>query len=105
MKAKSAGTWFSLDLGDGVLAAAACSDLEEKFQPLFVAAGKPADMAILKRHDNDNSLHCTVTAYFSPASADLAIALGATPCAKPGRHGLELIVGTLDAWSTLFPQS
>lgn len=105
MKEESAGAWFCLDLGDGVLAAASCSELEEKFQPLFAAAGRPADMAIFKRHDNDNSLHCAVIAYFSPATSDLAIACRASPCSKPGRHGLQLVAGTSEAWPALFAKS
>jgi hypothetical protein len=98
-------TWFALDLGDGVLAGSLCDDIEQKFQQQFIAAGRPAARAVFKRHDNESSIHCTVTAYFSPATADLANALHATPCPRPARRGLELLAGTQDAWSALFPES
>lgn len=93
--------WFSLPLGDGLMAGPACADIEEKFATLFAAADKSAQRAVFKRHDTEHSLHCEVTVYFSPATRELALALGATPCARPVPRGLDLLAGDPACWSLL----
>ncbi len=94
--------WFSLSLGDGIMAAAACEDIAGQFLVRHRAAGRPANMAVFKRHDSDLSLHCEVTAYFSPAAVELARAFGATPCIKPSRRGLDLVAGDPACWPAVF---
>lgn len=93
--------WYSKSLGDGMWAPTACAEIEEKFQPLFEAAGKPVSMAVFVRRE-EGSLHCEVTAFFSPAAADVAKAIEASPCIKPAREGLNLLAGSDDCWSVLF---
>lgn len=94
--------WFSLAAGDGVSSTSVCGQIETRFAPMHDAAGRPADMAVFKRHDFETSMHCEVTVYFSPAAGSLARTLGAKPCAKPPRAGLELVAGEPGCWPVLF---
>lgn len=95
-------SWSSLELGDGMMAGSRIAEIEEQFLPAFTAAGKPADMAVFKRHDTEHSLHCEVTAWFSPAAAAIGQSLGASPCIRPRRTSLELLAGDTGCWEVLF---
>ncbi len=97
-------TWFSKKLGDGMTAYGPLEQIEEAFQPLFAAAGEPVDMAAFTRHDSEGRLHCEVTAYFSPAAAEVARICDAEPCARPARWGLDLLAGDQGCWAVLFPE-
>lgn len=88
-------------LGDGLWAPVALTEIEEQFQPLYVAAGRPAEMAVFTRRD-DGGLHCQVTAFFAPAASAVAHTLAAQPCARPPRAGLELAAGDERCWAVLF---
>lgn len=88
-------------LGDGLWAPVAVDQIEALFQPLFAAAGRPAEMAIFIRRDA-GELHCEVTAYFAPAAGGVARAAGALPCDRPRRAGLELAMGDAQCWAVLF---
>src|SRR5262249_2035242 len=98
-------TWYSINLGDGIMAVTPSAEIEEKFQQSFIAAGRPSDMAIFTRLESEGRLHCEMMAYFSPAAQDVAKAFDASPCAKPARAGLGLLAGDEQAWSALFPES
>ena len=95
-------TWFSENLGDGVLAFQPKEQIEAQFAPLFAAAGCPADMAVFTRHELEGRLQCEVVAYFSPAAAALAQARGAQPCSRPERGDLDLLAGDQACWALLF---
>ena len=95
-------SWFSLPLGDAVTAVVPGAKLEDEARKMFAALGEPADFAVFSRLDTAASLHCEVTLYFSPAAAQIAGRSGARPCARPSRHGLELVVGDARSWTTLF---
>ncbi len=97
--------WYSLSLGDGIMAPTSASEIEETFWRSFDAAGKPPEMAVFTRPESEGRLHCEVFAYFSPAAAAVAKAFDAEPCAKPTRAGLGLLAGDERAWSMLFPGS
>ena len=94
-------SWYTKSLGDVMWAPVACAEIEEKFQPLFESASKPATMAVFVRRE-EGDLHCEVTAFFSPAAQEIAELLGGSPCAPPPREGLELLAGNEDCWSALF---
>ena len=96
-------TWFSQSLGDGVLAFEPKAQLREQFEPVFAAAGQPAGMAVFTRHELEGRLQCEVIAYFSPAAASLAHAVGAKPCDKPTTADLDLLAGDPACWAALFP--
>ena len=98
-------TWFSKQLGDGIVAQMPSTEIEEAFQPLFAAAGNPADMAVFTRYDSEGHLQCEVMAYFSPAAAEVARLFDAEPCARPPRDGLGLLAGDQRCWPVLFPGS
>lgn len=95
--------WYSLDLGDGMMAGAPTSEIEDAFWRSFASAGRPPEMAVFTRPESEGRLHCKVMAYFSPAAAALAETFDAEPCAKPVRTGLGLLAGDERSWSVLFP--
>jgi hypothetical protein len=96
--------WLSKNLGDGLMATEDIAGIEEAFRLAHAEAGNPADMATFIRHDSEGRLHCEVTVYFSPTTAELARRLGASPCPKPSPAGLGLLAGGEEAWPTLFPE-
>ena len=97
--------WYSVSLGDGIMAAMPCAEIEERFQRLFIAEGKPPSMAVFIRSESEGRLHCEVIAYFSPAAVDVAKAFDAQPCTKPARAGLSLLAGSEESWSVIFEES
>ena len=97
-------TWFSKQLGDGILAYAPKDQIQEMFPALFAAAGRPADMAVFTRHELEGRLQCEVVAYFSPGAEALARQLDAQACEKPSRAGLDLLAGEPGCWTVLFPE-
>ncbi len=97
--------WYSISLGDGIMAATPASEIEKAFLQAFAAAGRPPEMAVFTRPESEDRLHCEVFAYFSPAAAAVAEAFDAEPCEKPARAGLGLLAGDEHSWSVLFPES
>lgn len=98
-------SWYSLSLGDGMMAPMPSAQIQEAFSGSFVAAGRPAEMAVFTRSESEGRLHCEVIAYFSPAAREIAIAFDARPCEKPAPAGLGLLAGHERAWSVLFPEA
>ena len=98
-------TWYSKDLGDGIMASMPSEEIESAFLRFFTTVGKPLDMAVFTRLESEGRLHCEVVAYFSPAAKDIALAFDAEPCEKPSRAGLGLLAGDKLSWSKLFPES
>ena len=98
-------SWYSIGLGDGIMAATPSAEIEELFLQSFNARGKPEDMAVFTRLESEGRLHCEVIAYFSPAALNVAMAFDAEPCEKPARSGLGLLAGDLRCWSVLFSES
>jgi len=98
-------SWYSLSLGDGIMASTSTAEIEEAFLQLFAAAGKPPEMAVFTRPESEGRLHCEVFAYFSPAAIAVAEVFDAEPCEKPARAGLGLLAGDERSWSVLFPKS
>ncbi len=95
-------TWFRKALGDGLTAYEPSAEIEQAFVPLYEAAGRPADMAVFTRYESEGRLQCEVTAFFSPAAAEVARRMGAVPCARPPRDHLTLLVGDAGSWDVLF---
>jgi hypothetical protein len=96
--------WYSKELGDGIMATMPSNEIEEVFLQMFLAAGKPLNMAVFTRLESEGRLHCEVVAYFSPAAQDVAKLLDAQPCEKPARTGLGLLAGDESSWAVLFPE-
>ena len=93
--------WWSASLGDGMLAGDACARIKDAwYRARAVAGGTPA-MAVFTSW-SAGDLHCTVTAYFTPACAELAARFDAVPCAAPARGSLELLAGEAGCWEAVF---
>jgi hypothetical protein len=97
-------SWYSVSLGDGIMAVTPSAEIEELFLRLFTAADRPVDMAVFTRPESEARLHCEVIAYFSPSAVEVAKAFDAEPCEKPARTGLGLLAGDKHSWSVLFPE-
>lgn len=97
-------TWYSVSLGDGIMAPTPSAEIEVMFRQVFEAAGQPPDMAVFTRPESEGRLHCEVMAYFSPAAKDIAQAFNADPCKRPSHTGLALLAGDGHSWSALFPE-
>ena len=95
--------WFAKSLGDPLLAGEPLSRLEALFRAARAAAGDPREMALFVRQESEGRLHCEVKAYFSPASAAVARAVGADACERPFPEGLSLLAGAPESWRALFP--
>lgn len=96
--------WFSLSLGDGMMAGSPATEIEEAFARAFSEAGEPSAMAVFTRPESEGRLYCEVIAYFSPAAKQIALEFDAEPCQKPVRTGLALLAGKPQAWSALFQE-
>ena len=97
-------SWYSVSLGDGMMAGTPSDEIEELFRQQYNAAGEPIEMAVFTRPESEGRLYCEVIAYFSPAAAGIAKAFDAEPCEKPERMGLGLLAGDQNCWSVLFPE-
>jgi hypothetical protein len=95
--------WFSSSLGDALTAWEPLGRIEALFQSSYASAGDPDEIAVFVRYESEGRLHCEVTAYFSPAAAELAREVEATPCARPSAEGLSLVLGNEASWTKLFP--
>jgi len=97
-------TWYTVSLGDGVMAPAPSNEIEATFLQAFNAAGQPPEMAVFTRPESEGRLYCEVMAFFSPAAKEVAQAFDAEPCERPSPAGLGLLAGDKLAWSMLFPE-
>ncbi|MBI3168501.1 MAG: hypothetical protein HYZ22_08490 [Chloroflexi bacterium] len=97
--------WYSIGIGDGIMAAEPSEEIQVLFSQIFEATGMPVEMAVFTRHESEGRLHCEVVAYFSPAALEVAEAFDAQPCEKPARTGLGLLAGDNRAWSLLFDET
>ncbi len=97
--------WYSISLGDGIMAATPTAQIEEVFLKSYMDAGRPPEMAVFTRPESEGRLHCEVFAYFSPAAAAVAKVFEAEPCGKPARAGLGLLAGDERAWTVLFRET
>ena len=97
-------TWYSVSLGDGMMAVVPSAEIEALFMQLFTVAGSPPEMAVFTRYESEGRLHCEVMAYFSPAAWEVAKAFDAQPCEKPSRTELGLLAGDQRSWLVLFSE-
>lgn len=95
--------WYSINLGDALLAGEPLAHLEELFLTEYALAGKPLGMALFTRHESTGDLHCELIAYLSPAALVVAHAVGAARCVRPSPVGLSLLAGEEACWRMLFP--
>ncbi len=96
--------WYSLNLGDAMLAFAPLARLTDIVVSTYEGASSSDDMAAFIRHESEGRLHCEVMIYLPPSLAAVAKQVGATPCEKPSADGLGLLAGSANAWQALFPE-
>jgi hypothetical protein len=89
-------TWRVLALGDGVTALEPLERLRTRLDEDARRGHRDGPVVLLTRRDDDG-LHCRVTAFFSPAAAEVAMSVGAVPCPRPPRAGLDYAAGD-PAW-------
>lgn len=94
--------WYVLNVGDAMLAGNELARIKEVFQASHARAPDPDPMAIFIRHESEGQLHCSVTLYFSPATAKVAQTVNARPSQPPSPQDLGLFAGRDEAWSVLF---
>lgn len=87
--------WYSLNLGDAMLATEPLACVERLFRAEFERAGCPADMALYLRHESEGRLHCDLVVYLSPAAAGIAAQVGAEPCDPPTPDGLSRMAAAM----------
>lgn len=83
--------WFAANLGDAMLAGEALERVCELFER---QRERHAETAVLMRHENLGRLHCELVLYFPPELAELAEAVGAHACGRPGLSGLGVAIGS-----------
>lgn len=97
---KKVDTWYSLNLGDEQEAYQALAKIKQTFTPFFLAASGPPEMIVF--YEDHPKTH-VLTVYFSPATYEVAMLFNATPCAKPSRHSLVILLGDQRAWGIFYP--
>lgn len=80
-------SWFTMNLGDAMLAPAALSRIAAVAQAAGFSSVDSEPAAIYVRHESA-SLHCEVVVYFSPLACGVARCLAARPCVAPATQGL-----------------
>lgn len=95
--------WYTLNLGDALLATQALERIRQMFQAESEQRSATRDMALFMRHESEGRLHCEVILYFPPNIAALAHKLGASTCAAPAPRDLGLLAGNDSAWRIWFP--
>lgn len=103
MKNINMKTWYSLHLGDAIMAHQPSEQIREAFEEFILKNGTSKELAVFTRNESEGRLHCEVTAYFSPAAGQLAKLFDVTPCEKPNRANLDLLIGDETCWAELFP--
>ena len=91
-------TWFKKQLGDGILAHNPCVEIKEAFEKEYYSSEHISEMAVFIQQTYESQLHCEVTAYFSPATADFARAFNAKLCNQPLPENLSLLAGEEESW-------
>lgn len=84
-------TWYSLNLGDAMLAAEPLEQISHLFQSTYGDARSCEGLAIYFRHESEGRLHCEVRVYFPPGTADLANKVGASRCRPPSPDDLSVL--------------
>ena len=92
------------NLGDAMVAFASLEEIEALFESTYGTDACPKDAGVFIRHISEGSLHCRVEVYVFPASVSIAKRVNAQPCGRLSVTGLDLLVGSMDAWSKLFPE-
>ncbi len=96
--------WFTINLGDAMLAYAQQDRIKQFLLSAYADAGSPDEMAAFTRHESEGCLHCEVIIYLSPMSISVAKQLNAQACERPSPADLSLLAGAQDSWTVLFSE-
>jgi hypothetical protein len=84
--------WFRKNLGDASLAGESLEQIKQLFLQTYADQSPTFDKALFYHHLSEGRLHCEIVVYFSPATAEFAAQVAASPCQKPEVFGLSLLV-------------
>lgn len=88
-------TWYKLTIPTNDFLAET-GRIGDQFPLLWAAAGETFDYAVF------GTKYVSTSLYFTPAASELALLLGATPCAAPSRDDLVLFAGDPSAKELIF---
>lgn len=94
--------WHTLELGDAVTAQVPLQRIREAYDEEFPRDRRPPDAAVFVRYESEGRLHCEAVVYLAPAAVALSQLLGARPCVRPARAGLDLVAGDERCWDAIF---
>jgi len=97
--------WFSINLGNPMLAEESLEKIKTLFLSKYEHAKKPKETAVFFRHESNGGVHCVIKVYFSPAAFMLAEEVGAIACKKPCLDGLGLLAGSNESLIWLFSEA
>lgn len=86
-------SWYELELGDAIIAQAEMERIRESYLRFKTTTGGNNIGTVHLQYRTFASLHCKVTAFFSPDASAFARHMGATACLAPSPQGLELFLG------------
>ena len=95
-------TWYSMSVGDALLADDQISHLKICFSNLELNETQEDACALFLRYETKAHLYCEGIVYFSPATHPFALSMDAHPCARPNPQGLALLAGPETSWEVLF---
>lgn len=94
-------TWYRLEIGKIEVAAPRLAEVRAAFMPPYLLTPAGSGRALFWRENDDTS---ATEVFFTAPAADVALALGAVPCEKPGIGAgrIRMLAGD-DDLSTHFP--
>ncbi|MFW5451386.1 MAG: hypothetical protein ACKE9I_07285 [Methylophagaceae bacterium] len=96
-------TWYSLDIDNEQTAKSTIPKIMDAFMPKYIGSGRPLGMAVFSSSNLEST---SVTIYFSPKAASLAMQFGASSCQSDFADiDLSLLVGDEGSIDYLFPQT
>ncbi|MBV7457342.1 hypothetical protein KW843_22875 [Acidovorax sp. sif1233] len=94
-------TWYRLDVGDLTQAAPHVANTQRAFMAPYLIAPAGSGRALFQRENAESGM---VELFFTPQAGDVAGALGAVPCEKPGiDNGHIFMLAGDDELRTYFP--
>jgi hypothetical protein len=95
-------TWYSMSVGDALLADDQISHLKTCFSNFELEGAQVDASALFLRYETKAHLYCEGIVYFSPATHPFALSMDAHPCAQPNPQGLALLAGPEASREVLF---
>lgn len=84
--------WYSINMGDALLAQPRLSELEHHLTELYEQADERAHLAACYRHEN-HGMHCHLVVFITAGFQALARLEGATRCNPPDPADISFLAG------------